>query len=208
MVGGVLGAALITSGCGAVDDAELEAYEAEVTEEAELAEAPEFDELGAAFSSSSCATDDRDKKYTGSFNHTSPRDYNSCYKGYIVELHDILHYYTDEGTGGGSDGSVDISWGDNAPTKSECSKTELSVYLYKRGNGAWNLIGGKRKKTGYWVDKPSGGFDIPGTYGCLGLNHSFEGLTEGADYRFAVTGRINGSTRKVHFETNPAIHLR
>lgn len=200
---GVISASVMAFGCGAVDEGGLDdnAFDGDAL----AAEDVEFDEIGAAFSADSCKNADYDKKYYNALSHTSPRSYNTCYKGYVVELHNIDRKYVRKGTG--TNGEVNISWGDTKPTKAQCANTELAVYVYKRVNGAWKLQGGEHTRTGYWVDPPTDGLKA-GPLECSGLEVSLPGLEEEADYRFAATARLKGETRKVKFKTVEAEDIK
>ena len=161
--------------------------------------------IEAAFSQSSCATVTANQTFTGGIDPSivTPRTYNTCSKGYVVDIYDLDAVYT--GHGNALDGRIEISYADNAITdQATCEATELRMIVYRCvGGGATSTTGPQectvlddQRSYGTWTS-------IFGTGQCL-LNRSFSEVSAGSSYRVAVTARSPSSaTRKMSIATYP-----
>jgi hypothetical protein len=161
-----------------------------------------------AFSKSSCAEADADQTYQGGRypEKVSPRSYNTCFKGYVVDIEDVDRTFTGEGSPD-VDGYVRIAYADSTITsQSKCESIELRVVVYwgKLSNGNWDKgqSHDSGSRYGRWTYNA-----LFQQYECE-LDYSIYGLQTGHDYRFAMTSRESGSTRKVSIETVPRIELQ
>jgi hypothetical protein len=180
MVG--VSAALTLAGCGGegTSDEEL------------IAEMEKFDSVSAALSQSSCAAAIADFTATGKVDpvHVSPQSYNTCFKGYVVDVNNLLGAYT--GTGD-LNARIAVHWADSALTnQTDCENTHIRAIFYKKVSGNWVV---KKDETawGTW----SGLFG-----GQCGLESNLMGMTAGSSYRVAATARTpGGETRQVSIGT-------
>jgi hypothetical protein len=164
-----------------------------MSDEELAAEMAEFDSVGAAFSQSSCGTATADQTFTGKVDppHISPRSYNTCFKGYVVDINNLLSTYT--GTGTVINARIAAHWADDPITdQTECESSELRGIFYKKVSGSW-VVQEDDHVMGTWV-APFGGqctFEV-----------NLMGMTAGSSYRVAATARTpGGSTRKVSIGT-------
>jgi len=159
----------------------------------------------AAFSQSACANVAANQTFTGGINPSivTPRAYNTCYKGYVVDIDDLDPVYA--GSGNALDGRIELSYADNAITdQATCEATELRMIVYRcLGGGATSTTGphecyalDDQRSYGSWIS-------IFGTGQCV-LNRSFSELSPGTSYRVAATARSPSSaTRKMSIATYP-----
>jgi len=176
-----------------------------------------FRQIEQKFSIESCAEASADQTFTGKIvpKHVSPRSYDTCYKGYVVDLENIAANMTGPGVGGGSPARIVVGYADSTITsKSTCEDTELRVVVYTNqlSNGDWDDNDGvyDAKKFGSWVSElvGIGANGEPITEKVCALSTNITGMSAGSSYRMAVTSRTAGSTRKVAFQTHPQIVLR
>jgi hypothetical protein len=176
---------------------------------ADLAEPQAEGEIGQvqqALSASSCDSVSAHVSFDGRIipEHISPRSYNKCTKAYVVDLDDIDSVVTGPGGGGGSDAYIEIRHADSATNRSTCEATSLRAIVYTRklSNGNWDDSNGvyDASKNGTWRTI------LSYSYCDLGIN--VRGMTAGRDYRFAMTSRLSGNTRKVGIETHAPVVIR
>lgn len=164
-----------------------------MTDEELAQEMEEFDSVGAAFSVSSCASATEDASFNGKIDppHISPRSYNTCYKGYVVDIDELQAAYT--GNGSVLNARIAVQWADTPITnQADCEASEMRGLFYKRQSGSW-VLQKDQSINGTWV-APFGGsctFEV-----------NLMGMTAGSTYRVAATARTpGGSTRKVSIGT-------
>jgi hypothetical protein len=201
--------AAVTSACGGAEDAGGEDLNViDISDPGSALTAEQLEDLDGDFrqirqnySVSSCATASRNVAFTGDIDpeHVSPRSYNTCTKGYVVDLNDISEDYV------GNYASIDIEYADTDITsRAVCERTELRAIIYtqKISTNNWNATSGvfdSDRRYGYWNN-------FNGIYYC-DLSIRVTGMSEGQDLRFALTSRDTGATRKVAIETNENIIL-
>lgn len=143
-----------------------------------------------AFGSSSCGTAAANYATTGFIDpaHVSPSSYNTCYRGYVVDIGNLSASYVGPGIGDGSDAQIRAWWGAAAPTtQSSCEAAWGSAIFYKKVGSTWVDQTGPIDRYGTW--HPAGMFNaycdppnISSLYGGLTL-------AAGASYRVAATMR-------------------
>ncbi|HEU5075974.1 MAG TPA: hypothetical protein VFU02_17390 [Polyangiaceae bacterium] len=158
--------------------------------------------IEAAFAQSSCATAAADQTFTGGIDPSivSPTTYNTCYKGYVVDIHNLNAVYT--GPGDTADGRIEVSYADAAITnQATCEATLLRTIVYNCvGPGATSTTGphecfvlDDQASYGTWQSVFSGQ--------CL-LGYDFSGVFAGGSFRVAATARSpSNTTRKVRIGT-------
>ncbi len=140
----------------------------------------EFGRVAQPFSVDSCAQATGDSTQSGGYRLTTPRVYNTCYKGYVADVDDYL------GPGYYNVGTI-VRWDDtSATTKSACEEQFLKAYLYERTSSETRLI------------------EAPVAYGtwaaaanprCSGPAVVFSSkMAAGKSYRIAVTARPQDSS--------------
>lgn len=209
----------LASACAvsATDDGSEDAFDlSESGSAVDKSEDGDFRQIQQNFAVSSCASADANKTFTADIDpgHTSPRSYNTCTKGYVVDLNDIHEDYVRYGIGGGGRAKIHISTADSG-NKAACESTDLRVVVYTKKIGVdnWSTASGvvdTGTKSGVWYSdsgaNPNTGDIVLQDY--CSLSYSFVGMTAGADYRFAITSRSSGNTRKVNIWTQPATDIR
>ncbi len=178
----LLVAALTPMACASVDLNEEEAL-------------TETDEITQAFSAASCAVADAD--HTDSFYfepHTTIKNYNTCYKSYVVDW----VWATDERM-------AIAPVGVNPTNQYDCEHLALHVYKYWRTRtkvpgggsvvGPWTVEGDRVSASGEWLTYPSGSAHC--------LLPSYFGDRTHFEERYAATLRLNGVTQKMQFYSLP-----
>jgi len=145
-----------------------------------------------ALSPTSCAGVAADQTFSGKIDpaFVSPRTYNNCTKGYVVDLNNILSTYTGAGSGGCSNALMAVAYADTTLTEVDCPNYEVRAIFYHKVGSSWVVMSDQ---------------DTFGTYfgGHCVLNVAQEGKIAGDSYRIAGTARDpNGNTRKISFETD------
>jgi hypothetical protein len=140
----------------------------------------------------------------------SPQSYNTCYKGYIVDVDDLSPTYT--GSGNVRDAMIAVEYADTPITsQTTCEDTLVRAIFYKEylntststgGGGVpeWQVV--KDAATfGTWTS-------VFGTGVCnIGVN--LMGLQAGATYRVAATARTpSNATRKVSIGTYKPVNVK
>lgn len=166
--------------------------------------------IEAAFSQSACASVTANETFTGGIDPSivTPRTYNTCTKGYVVDIYDLDDVYT--WPGNTADGRIEISYADDALTdQATCEATELRMIVYRcYGGGATSTTGSlhctvldDQSSYGSWAY-------IFGTGQCFLGPLSFSGVSPGLSYRVAATARNpSGSTRKLSIGTYGPINI-
>lgn len=147
-----------------------------------------------AFGSSSCGTAAADQTFTSSINlasgYTSPSSYNTCYRGYVVDVNALSSLY---------DWYLRARWaGPELTTQASCEQAWGSAIFYKKVNGVWVDQSGVVQAYGQWFPA-AGGLIAHCEPPDLGFTPQ-----AGADWRIAATMRTQygGSTlRAIWFQT-------
>jgi hypothetical protein len=172
---------LMLSGCGAAMDDDQEF----------LDDTEAVEELGEELSESSCASATADATFTGKIDpaHVSPRSYNTCFKGYVVDINNYAAAYTGVGGGGCPSATLQVSYGDTPLTQANCATTLIRSIYYEKRNNNWVAVS-ESSTTGHWLLGQ-----------CL-LGTGYTGMVAGRDYRVATTARdANNNTRKVKIQS-------
>lgn len=163
----------------------------------------------AAFSVSSCASVAADGAYDGRVDPAlvTPRSYDNCTKGYVVDIQSLQAAYTGEGDP--FDARIAVQYADTPITsKATCEGSRVLGYFYMLGGGStstggggnWNLVQ-QEAEYGQWVPFLGGGF--------CDLGVDMTGLVSGTTYRVAATARTPGnSTRKVSIGTYKPVNVK
>jgi len=154
------------------------------------------------FTGADCAMAAPDVVFEGKIEpaHVSPRSYNSCYKGYIVEVNYLLPEFT--GTGNVQDATITVEYADTPITdQATCEGTKLVAHYWELER--WRIDGqmfyayySVRDTAifGTWVPAFDGGV-------CL-LNDALTGLHPYFPYRIAATIRTpSNATRALRIGT-------
>lgn len=166
--------------------------------------------IEAAFSQSSCASVTANQAFTGGIDPSivTPRTYNTCTKGYVVDIYDLDAVYT--GHGNAYDGRIEMSYADNAITdQATCEATELHMIVYNCAGGAATSTTGPQH-CGVVDDRQSYGSwaYIFGTGQCFLTPLDYTLVSSGVSYRVAGTARNPlGYTRKISIGTYPPINI-
>jgi hypothetical protein len=164
---------------------------------AELSAEDNLGELSQAFGSSSCGTALADRLYAQDIANPpafSPTTYNTCYKGYVVDVEFLNAAYA------GTLSSLDVSWNGAPPqTQAACEAAWGAAIYYKKIGGVWVDQTGLVQNYGFW----------DGSFGfCLTPVVSSDGLLDleaGATYRIAGTMRPSyGSSTTVSMKVETA----
>jgi hypothetical protein len=173
-------AALNLAGCGG---------EA-MSEEELLAEMEDVGSVSSALSQSSCATATANFSATGKVDpgHISPRSYDTCHKGYVVDVNNLSAEYT--GTGS-INARLAVEWADsNLTNQTDCEDHHIRAIYYKKVSGNW-VVQQDDTVWGTWIGLVGGG-------GYCSMQSNLMGLTAGSSYRVAATARTpGGATRKI-----------
>ena len=158
----------------------------------------------AAFGVEPCALASPDKVFAHKIDpvHVSPRSYDTCYKGYVVDITDLDEAYTGSGTA--RDARIAVKYADTAITSKatcEASKIMTAYYVASSGGGAstngglpggWTILS---HETQYGLWSSSSG-------GSCSLEKNFMGMSPGLTFRIAATARNpSNSTRKLSIVT-------
>lgn len=151
----------------------------------------ELASVSQAFGSSSCGTVAANYSAIGAVDplHTSPSSYNTCYRGYVVDVDNLSSSYTGPGLGGGQDAHIEVSWAGSVPTtQASCESAWGAAYFYKWVGGAWVDQTGRIDSYGVW-HPPSGlaGWCDPPEIDTLGTVT----MVAGESYRVAATMRTS-----------------
>jgi hypothetical protein len=188
---GILGLAWALSGCSGA-----------------LPEDENLDAVSQAFGSSSCGSAAADQTFTGKIDPTavSPSTYNTCYKGYVVDVNNLATAYTGPGGGGGYDAHLSASWQGSVPTtQAACEAAWARAIFYKNVGGAWVDQTGNIDSYGTWYG---------GIIGCQPPEVTTLGaltLVSGASYRIAATMRTSyagSNLRAVGFKTEKRLVIQ
>jgi hypothetical protein len=171
-----------------------------------------------AFTVESCASADADQIFTGKLDpaFVTPRSYNTCYKGYVVDIENLAPTYT--GSGNAMDANIAVQWADTPITsQTACENTRVVAVFYEgsvAGASSVNTSG----TTGYynvynWVplktEEQYGVWVAPFGAGSCGLEVNLTDLVPGNTYRVAATARTPGnSTRKVSIGTYKPVDVK
>jgi hypothetical protein len=146
-----------------------------------------------AFSTAECASLGANATQSDGFWHESPRTYNKCYKGYIV---DLLNYAGNDYWNVGSR----VEWNDTVPTtQAACEALWMAAIIYETtpsGNVGLDI----RNSNGVWTQ-------IAGWQPfCIGPGVDVGDIMQaGGNYRVAVSARTSQSssapTRSVFFSS-------
>ncbi|HET9958347.1 MAG TPA: hypothetical protein VFQ61_27820 [Polyangiaceae bacterium] len=150
-----------------------------------------------ALGSVSCSTATADKTLDGSADptHVSPSTYNTCYRGYVVDINNLSVSYTGvKSASSGYDAHISVDWKGPVPTtKSACESAWGSAIFYKKVGGSWVDQSGVLQAYGEWQDRGDlVSFCSPPSITTLDVLT----LEAGASYRVAATMRTTygGST--------------
>lgn len=140
----------------------------------------------------------------------SPRSYNTCYKGYVVDVFDLDSAYT--GSGNALNARLSAQWGDSPiSNQADCEGSQVAGLFYEwtDGSGAstnggiggvsqfWSLFK-EEHQHGHWL----------GAFGGCSFDVSATGMTAGRTYRIAATARTpGGRTRKVSIGTYKKVDI-
>lgn len=164
-----------------------------------------------ALGSVSCSTAAADQTFTGGISptHVSPSSYNTCFRGYVVDINNLSVSYTGVLPPGasGHDANIAVDWRGAVPTtQAACEAAWGSAIFYKKVGGTWVDQSGVLNAYGQW--NPGGGglvaYCSPPSLSTLGSVT----LQTGAAYRVAATMRTSygGSTlREIGFTTLPRV---
>lgn len=192
-------AAFTLAGCSAAGEAES-AENAEGTAQ-----------TTQAIGSASCSTAAADQTFSGGIDptHVSPSSYNTCFRGYVVDVNDLSVSYTGVLPAGASgyDANILVDWRGAVPTtKAACEAAWASVIFYKKVGGSWVDQSGVLNAYGEWF--PGGGglaaSCSPPSISTLGSVT----LQAGSSYRVAATMRTSygGATlRAIGIKTRPRV---
>lgn len=165
--------------------------------------------IDAAISQSSCAVATANQTYTGGIEPSivTPRTYNTCYKAYVLDIHNLNAAYT--GSGNENDGRIETSYADTAITnQATCEATELRTIVYSCVGGEATSTTGPhacvalddQHTSGEWVPIFGGG--------TCALGHTFSDVHPGGSYRVATTARNpSNETRKVRIGTYRPVNV-
>lgn len=141
------------------------------------------------FGSSSCGTAAANHSVSGAVDpkHISPSSYNTCYRGYVVDINNLSSSYTGLGGGGGWNSHISVTWEGAIPTtQAACESAWGAAVFYKLVGGAWVDQTGQIDVYGIW--HPPGGLtawcEVPEISTLGGVT-----LAAGASYRVAATMR-------------------
>ncbi|HYQ42039.1 MAG TPA: hypothetical protein VER11_08725 [Polyangiaceae bacterium] len=164
-----------------------------------------------AIGSVSCSTAAADQTFTGGINptHVSPSSYNTCFRGYVVDVNNLSVTYTGVLPAGddGYDANILVDWRGAVPTtQAACEAAWASAIFYKKVGGSWVDQSGVLQAYGEW--NPGGGGLAascnPPSISTLGSVT----LQAGASYRVAATMRTSygGATlRAIGITTRPRV---
>jgi len=150
----------------------------------------------SAFSQTSCAGVTANHSFTGDIDpgFTTPQTYNTCTKGYVIDITSYASAYTGQGSGGCSDAILEADYGDSVLSQTDCPNYEVRAILYHRVSGSWVVVA-DQDVFGTWI------------FGSCALGTGFTGMIAGDDYRIAVTSRApDTSTRKVTVTSFKPVH--
>jgi hypothetical protein len=161
-----------------------------------------------AWSVASCGNAQANAAFTGHYGtvvggvptFTSPRTYNTCFKSYVVDLHNLDSAYAGLGAGGGGNAMLSVGWGEAVPTnQADCEAAIAGAIFYKFSNNAWVPLTGQLATSGSWSPDP-----FSGVYRCIPPSVTYSPLTAGTTYRAAGVARPYDSsdapTAKVLFQ--------
>ena len=164
-----------------------------------------------AIGSASCSTAAANQTFTGGINptHVSPSSYDTCFRGYVVDVNNLSVTYTGVLPPGadGYDANILVDWQGPVPTtQAACEAAWASAIFYKNVGGSWVDQSGVLNAYGEWF--PGGGglvaYCIPPSISTL----DSVTLQTGASYRVAATMRTSygGSTlRAIGIRTRPRV---
>ena len=187
LMASVAGVAVFATGCGADESDSIGSTE-------------------AAFTVHDCAMGPPNEAFVGKIDPAlvSPRSYNSCYKGYIVDIENLHEDYS--GSGGLSDSRISIAYADTPITdQATCEGTKLVAVFYEGWSGGVSAVSGGVTTGGF-----ESGWDPITTESAFGSwfqGHCYMGvelspLVAGKDYRVAATVRTpSNATRKLTMGT-------
>ena len=180
---GILGLAWALSGCSGA-----------------LPEDENLDAVSQAFGSSSCGSAAADQTFSGQIDPmvVSPSTYNTCYKGYVVDVNNLSARYTGFGSGGGYHAHFSVTWQGTIPTtQAACEAAWSRAIFYEKVGGAWVDQTGNIDAYGTWL----------GIFGCQPPDVTTLGAltpVSGASYRIAATMRTSyagSNLRAMGFKT-------
>ena len=171
--------------------------------------ANESENLGssqAAFTVDACAAASANQTFSGKIDpaHVSPRTYNTCYKGYVVDIENLDPNYTGEGNS--SDARISVEYADTPITdRTTCEHTELTAVFYQwlggstdanaGGPGSWNAIT-TETRLGGWL------------FGRCYMGVELTAVVPGMTYRVAATVRTpSNATRKLSIGTYKPVNI-
>jgi len=174
-------------------------------------------------SESSCASVTADQTFSGKIDpaFVTPRSYNTCYKGYVIDISNLDPAYA--GSGSTADAKISVSWADTAITsQTVCEANQVAALFYEwdvgGGSSGATVAGGSSVTTGGTVVGGPGvgwvflkreaeyGVWNPALGGGCTLGVSLADLVAGKTYRVAATARTpSNDTRKVSIGTYPAV---
>jgi len=113
----------------------------------------------------------------------TPSTYNTCQRGYVVDIRELSPEYTGDGSATSAFISVYV---DGIDTQARCEQTQLKTILFRETWSNATSTGGE----GYYLWNSISARDLLGTWSLgkcsLGLQFS-SGLTAGDSYRIAVS---------------------
>jgi hypothetical protein len=183
----------------------------------------DVDSLEQPFGWSSCGTATANATFSGglpllgagggggappaAYLHISPSSYNTCFRGYVVDVNDLTNSHTGP-TSDGSPAQFRVSWGaasgvgggsgDGLDTQTACENAWGSAIFYKKVGSAWSAQGAALEANGTWT---SGHCTPPSI-----SSQSVLTLAAGDSYRIAGTMRtVRGGSilHPIKFSQNP-----
>ena len=136
--------------------------------------------------------------------HVSPRSYDTCYKGYVVDVLDLDEAYTGSGTV--RDARIAVKYADTTITsKATCEATRIIAAYYEASSaGGPSTTGGLGAWTVIESDTQYGVWSTLSVSCSLQMN--FTGMSPGGNYRIAATARNpSNSTRKLSIVTQKPV---
>ncbi len=139
--------------------------------------------MSQPFGSASCGTATADVVTTGFTRLFSPSSYDTCFRGYVVDINNLAS----------TEKSIVATWhGPGLTTQTACEDAWGAAIFYKKVGGQWVDQTGTMEASGRWSS------------GCAYPSIKSPTLTPGQSYRVAATMRNRpwgGSLRSIEIET-------
>jgi hypothetical protein len=136
---------------------------------------------------SDCTTVSADATVTGQFSSsglTSPRTYDTCHHGYVVDVKNLSSSVA------GAHWFLRADWADSAPTnQTDCENAQVYTIFYRKSGSSWVQAAPATPSYGQWFGDPA--TCPPGLIclGCLVPGSGLTNLTAGTTYRIAAGAR-------------------